>query len=216
MTARPDSFSEAKELSRLDDPIVLKRCVKLKRRSNFQAILLQMTMLLFVATFVLLVNGYGGSTSRSGRYHPPIPSLIPYGMTTLAISLTTLVSLFGCRNYYLLDPSQRRLYHHFRLFWWRRRRIVFRQGEIFGLTTEGRLQRSRRGSYWTYRLVAVGITGQQEPLSDWKRGGLEMCNARAVELAKQLGCQSIAAPPKSTLSVELKDGTPVLRFNPRS
>jgi hypothetical protein len=214
MTARTDSFSEAKEISRLDDPSVLLRCVKLKRMSNFQIGLLQTMGLLFLATFFLLMRGHLGSTSRSGRYHAPIPELIPYGMTTLAISLTALASLCACRNYYLVDPLENRLYLHFQFFWWKRRRTVFRRGEVLAITTEGKMKRSRSATYWTYRLTAVGKAGHLEPLSDWRRNALERWNARAVELSKHLDCQSISAPPESNLSVELINGNAVLEFHP--
>jgi hypothetical protein len=212
MTTRPDSFSDAKELSRLDDPAVWNRCVKLDRRSNLQAILLQMTILLLVVSFFLLMQGYAGTTSRRGRHHPPTPALIPYGVAALVTSLAALAGFFCCRNYYLLDPVAHRLYHHFQFLMWRRRRIVFRQEEILGITTEGRRQHSKYSTYWTYRLIAVGMDGRQEPLSDWKRHGLETWNAKARALAEKMGCQSYAAPPESSVSVEATDGTPVLLF----
>jgi hypothetical protein len=211
MTARSDSFSDAKELSRLDDPIVCKRCTKLKRQSDVQSILLGMTILLLMVSFFLFVQA--GSTSRSGRYHPVVPALIPYGMASLALSLATLISLLCYRNFYLLDPQEHRLYHQFQFLWWQRRQIVFRQGEVFAITTAGRKKISKYGAYWEHRLTAVGMNGQQEPLSDWRRNGLETWNAKACTLAKELGCQSISSPPQSKLSVQLKDGKPFIQFN---
>ena len=214
MTTRPDLFSEAKEIARLDDPAVSSRCVKLKRRSNFQTTLLVTILLGLVASFILLVHGYTGTTTRRGLYHPPIPGLIPYGMAVVVIALASLVSYCGCRNYYLLDPVLHRLYHHFSLFWYRRRQIVFREGEVFCITVEGRKQSSKRGYYWVYRLTCIGMNGQSEPLSDWRRDGLEEWNSKALDLAGLLDCQSIVAPPKSTLSVELGDEVPALTFIP--
>jgi len=213
MTIQSDSFFDAQELSRLDDPFVRQRCVKLKRRGALQATLQATTILMLTAALFLLLQGHFGGRSRSGRYHPPIPALIPYGDTAAAIGLVALVGLFCCRNYYLLDPSQHRLYHCFRFLWWGRNRIAFRQGEIFGLTTAGRRRQSKYSSYWEYRLTAVGMNGKEEPLSDWRHNSLEARNAKAVELAAQLGCQSIAAPRESKLSVELNGGTLQLRFD---
>jgi hypothetical protein len=213
MTTQSDSFSDAKELSRLDDPIVWNRCVKLKRRSGLETSLFQIAIVLLVATCFLLTRGYFGTTSRSGRHYPPSPALIPFGMTTLGIALAMLVGFLCCRNRYLLDPTACRLYHQFQFLWWRRRRLAFRQDEILGLTTEGRMKRSKYSTYWVYRLTAVGLDGRQEPLTNWRRNGLEMWNAKARELAAQLGCQSYAAPAESVPSVEQENGKPVLRFD---
>ncbi len=213
MTMQPDAFFDAQELSRLDDPFVRQRCVKLKRRSALQSALRVTTFVMFFAAIFLLLQGHFGGRSRSGRYHPPNPALIPYGNAAVAIGLVALAGLLCCRNYYLLDPSQHQLYHCFRFLWWGRNRIVFRQGEIFGITATGRRRQTRYGSYWEYRLVAVGMNGKQEPLSDWRRNALEARNAQAVDLAAQLGCQSFAAPLESKLSVELTGGTPQLHFN---
>jgi hypothetical protein len=213
MTMQSDSFFDAQELRRLDDPFVRQRCVKLKRRSTLQAALRTTTLVMFAAAFYLLLHGHFGGRSRSGRYHPPMPALIPYGNAAVAIGLVALAGLFCCRNYYLLDPLQHRLYHCFRFLWWGRNRIAFRQGEIFGITTAGRRRQSRYSSYWEYRLTAVGMNGKQEPLSDWRRKSLETRNAQAVELATQLGCQSFAAPAETKLSVELNGGTPQLHFD---
>ncbi|HEV7927424.1 MAG TPA: hypothetical protein VGR14_18885 [Verrucomicrobiae bacterium] len=213
MTVQPDSFFDAQELSRLDDPFVRQRCVKLKRQNAFQAALQATMILMFTAAIFLLLQGHFGGRSRSGRYHPPNPALIPYGNTALTIGLVALVGLFCCRNYYLLDPSQHRLYHCFRFLWWGRNRIVFRQGEIFGVTTTGRRRQTRYGSYWEYCLTAVGMNGKQEPLNDWRRDSLEARNAQAVDLATKLGCQSFSAPLESKLRVELTGGTPQLHFD---
>jgi hypothetical protein len=213
MTMQPDAFFDAQELSRLDDPFVRQRCVKLKRQNAFQAALQATMILMFVAAIFLLLHGHFGGRSRSGRYHPPTPALIPYGNAAVVIALVALAGLICSRNYYLLDPSQHRLYHCFRFLWWGRNRIVFRQGEIFGITTTGRRRQTRYGSYWEYRLAAVGMNGRVEPISDWKRDSLEARNAKAVELAAQLGCKSIAAPRESKLRVELSGGTPQLHFD---
>jgi hypothetical protein len=213
MTTQSDPFSDAKELSRLDEPIVWNRCVKLKRRSDLETNLLQIAILLLIAAFFLLIHGHFGGTSRSGRYHPPVPVLIPYGDTALGIGLAMLVIFFCCRNLYLLDPTACRLYHQFQFLWWRRRRLAFRQDEVLSLTAEGRMKRSKYGTYWLYRLTAVGLDGRQEPLSNWRRNGLEMWNAKARALAAQLGCQSYAAPAESIPAVEQQNGKPVLRFD---
>jgi hypothetical protein len=213
MMTRSDSFSDAKELSRLDDPGVLQRCVKLKRRSDFEMILLGISLPLLAVAFFLLIRGFTGTTSRSGRYHPPAPVLIPYGECALGVALVALAVFFWCRSFYLLDLSARRLYYQFQILWWRRRRLAFRQEEIAGLTAEGQMKRTKYGTYWNYRLTAVGLDGRQEPLSNWRREGLEMWNAKARELAALLGCQSYAAPRESSPSVELEYGKPVLRFD---
>jgi hypothetical protein len=213
MTTQSASYSDAKELSRLDDPMVWNRCVKLKRRSGFEAALLNVTIVALVAAIFLLMRGHFGSHSRSGRYHPPAPVLIPYGETALGISLAALAIFICSRNFYLLDPTACRLYHQFQFLWWRRRRLAFRQDEILGLTTEGRMKRSKYSTYWVYRLTAVGLDGRQEPLSNWRRNGLEMWNAKARALRAQLGCQSYAAPAESIPAVEQQNGKPVLRFD---
>jgi hypothetical protein len=213
MMTRSDSFSDAKELSRLDDPSVWKHCVKLKRRSDLETALLGISLPLLAVSFFLLIRGFSGTTSRSGRYHPPAPFLIPYGEWALGIAVAALAVFFCCRSFYLLDPTARRLYYQFQILWWRRRRLAFRQEEIAGITTEGQMKSSKYGTYWNYRLTAVGLDGRQEALSNWRREGLEMWNAKARELAGLLGCQSYAAPRESAPSVELQDGKPVLRFD---
>jgi hypothetical protein len=213
MTSPSDSFSDAKELSRLDDPIVRKRCVKLKRRSNFQLHLQGVMILCFLLGLMLMSRSQFGSRSRSGRHYPPAPALRPYGLAALGFGLAALACYLGTQNYYLLDPVEHRLYHGFRFLWWRRRRILFRQPEILCLTTEARMFRSRYGSYWCYRLTVVGIGGTQEPLSDWRRAALAGCNAKASQLATQLECHSEAAPPESVASVEIKAGKPSLQFD---
>lgn len=192
--------------------MVRKRCVKLKRKSAFQLHLQGVMLLFFMLAALLLFRSQFASRSRSGRYSPPVPALRPYGQTALGLGLAALACYFATQNYYLLDPVEHRLYHVFRFLWWRRRRILFRQPEILCLTTEAKMFRSRYGSYWRYRLTAVGIGGRQEPLSDWRRHALELCNAKARQLAGQLECHSQAAPSESVVSVEIRDGKPCLQF----
>jgi hypothetical protein len=215
MTTQCDSFSEAKELSRLDDPAVRNRCVKLKWRSDLQNQLASLAFLLLFVTFFLLLRGYFGHASRSGpSYTPPSPALIPYGYTTLGISLALLSSLVGVRNYCLVDPVEHRLYQNRRFLWWCKRRIIFRHGEILAITTDGQPRASKGGVMWYYRLVAVGVDGRKEPLSNWRQGGLDKWNTKTPEVALLLGCESHAAPPQSIVSVEEKDGAPTLKFAP--
>ena len=64
------------------------------------------------------------------------------------------------------------------------------------------------------RLVAVGVDGRKEPLSNWRQGGLDKWNTKTPEVALLLGCESHAAPPQSIVSVEEKDGAPTLKFAP--
>ncbi len=213
MTTKPDTFSEAKELSRLDDPAVRSRCVKLKWRSDLQNRLAGAGGLFLLATFLLLERGYVGSTSRySHRYSPPLPVLIPYGYATLGVALTLFLGLIGFRNYCLLDPVEQRLYESFQFLWWRKRRVVFRSGEILAITTDGRPRRGKYGVHWYYRMVAVGRDGRKEPLSNWRQGGLDKWNARARQLAPQFGCEHREAPERCEVSVENEGGAPVLRF----
>jgi hypothetical protein len=213
MTTQSNSFSEIEELSHLDDPAVRNRCVKLKWRSDLQNQFPVLAFILFLLTFFLLKWGYLGFYSRhGGEYSPPASALIPIGWTTLEISLALLISLLGFRNYCLLDPLERRLYQHVQFLWWRRRRIVFRAGEILAITTDGQPRAFKGGILWYYRLIAVGFDGRKAPLSNWRQAGLDEWNAKAPELASQLGCESCAAPPQSIVSVEDKDGAPTLKF----
>jgi len=213
MTMQPDSFFDAQELGRLDDPFVRQRCVKLKRRNAFQSALQTTMIVMFVAALFLLLNGHFGGRYRSGRYHPPNPALIPYGNAAVVLGLAALGTLCCCRNYYLLDPAQHQLYHCFRFLWWARNRIAFHAGEILGLTATGRRRQTKYGSYWEYRLVAVGMNGKVEPLNNWRRNSLEERNAQAVDLAAKLGCQSFSAPREAKLRVDSSAGTPQLHFD---
>ena len=213
MTTKPDSFSEAKELSRLDDPAVRKRCIKLNWRSNYQNWFSTAAFLFLIPTFFLLQWGYVGHTSRYGnRYTPPSPSLIPFGYATLGMSLALFASLLGFRNYCLVDPVEQRLYQNLQFLWWRKRQIIFRKGEVLAVTAEGQRRFVKHGVIWLYRLVAVGADGHKEPLSNWRQAGLDKWNARARELAPLLGCESYPAPPQSAVVVEERDGQPMLTF----
>ena len=214
MTTRVDSFSEAKELSRLDDPAVKARCIELKRRSEIQDHLLQGLIVCLLASFIFLQRGYAGYGSRSGNYRPPNPSLIPWGTTMLGLSLALAVFLLGIRNYYLADPVERKLYHLFRFFWSQRRRIVFRPGEILGVTVEAERRSSKTGTYWLYRLIVLGNDGRKEPISNWERDGLEHWNERSGEVADCLSCESYPAPSESTASVERSGEKATIQFTP--
>jgi hypothetical protein len=214
MAMQTDSFSEQKELSRLDDPAVRNRCVKLRWRSNFQSGTLWATLVLFFIAFVLLDRGYAGYTPRySHQHHPPNPALIPYGWAALEVSAGLLMVALICQNYCLLDPSEHRLYQHFGFLWWRKRKIVFRAGEVLAITVDGKSRSSRYGVRWYYRLVAVGIDGRKQPLSNWRQRSLQEWNARARELAPQFGCASQMAPEKSVVSVEQENGVAKLTFD---
>lgn len=94
--------------------------------------------------------------------------------------------------------------------------MVFRAGEVLGVTAEGRKVYSKYGSYWKYRVVAVGNDGRQEPLSNWRRKDLEWCNADARRIASLLGCASHIAPTESKPVVEQKHGAPSLEFESAS
>ena len=169
-----------------------------------------MLPVLLIVTFLLLAQGYVGLSSRSGRYHPPVPALIPYGMASLGISLAILAGLLCFRNYYLLDPLEHRLYHSSDFLWRRKRRILFRQQGILGITTEGNLQRTRYGTYWNYRLVAVGLDGRKERFERLETGRPgKMERQKPGELAGLLGCQSYAAPSKSAPAVKMEGRTPI-------
>src|SRR5581483_1387581 len=211
MSVKPDAFSEAKELSRLDDPAVRSRCFKLKWRSEWQNWLARVGAFLLLPTFFLLDRGYAGHTSRySHRHSPPVPALIPYGYATLGISVALFISLIGFSNYCLLDPVEHRLYRNFRFLFWRRRRVVFREGEILAITTDGQPRRGRYGVHWYYRMMAVGRDGHKEPLSNWRQGGLDKWNGKARLLASQCGCEGREAPERCEVSVENEGGRPVL------
>jgi hypothetical protein len=213
MTTQSDSFSEAKELSRLDNPAVRKRCVKLKWRSDLQNMFAGLSFILLTLAFLALKRGYI-EFADGPEYSQTLPALIFVGFTMLGISLALLASLLGFRNCCLLDPLEHRLYHQIQFLWWRKRQIVFRQGEILAITTDGQPRAMKGGVLWCYRLVAVGLDGRMEPLSNWRQAGLDKWNAKARELAPLLGCESCEAPPQSKVSVESKDGAPTLKFAP--
>jgi hypothetical protein len=169
---------------------------------------------LLFPTFVLLQFGYFGSTSKyTHRHSPPVPTLIPYGYATLAISLALFLSLLGFRNYSLLDTVERRLYRNFQFLWWRRRRLIFRHGEILALTTDAQPRRGKYGVRWYYRLVAVGLDGRKEPLSNWRRNALDQWDRKARQLAPQFGCEFREGREQSAVSVEDERGTPTLTFS---
>lgn len=199
-------------MARLNDPAVRNRCVKLKFRSELQNGFAGLAFLLFLLTCSLLKWGYIGTSSHG--YGSTIPALIAGGFTTLGISLILLIGLIGFRNYCLLDPLEHRIYHHFRFLWWQKTELIFRQGEILGVTTEGQRRTINGAVLWYYRLVAIGANGRQQPLSNWREGGLDKWNTKAAELALQLDCKAFAAPPQSALSIEENGGAFTLKFGP--
>ena len=150
------------------------------------------------------------------RNHPPIPALIPWGYAALGIGAALFLGALLCQSYCLLDPVEHRLYSHFSFLVWRKRRLVFRDGEIQGLTVESQSRRGRYGVRWYYRMVAVGKNGQKQTISNWRRNGLEKWNTRANELAPMLGCQGYHAPEKSALTVGTDPGGAKILFRPET
>jgi hypothetical protein len=216
MTTRPDSFSEAKELSRLDDLAFRNRCIKLKWRNAYQNNVFALAFALLIITFFFLMEGYVGLAGRRQPQSPPVPALIPVGFTTLGISLVLCMSAMAVQNYSLVDPIKHRLYRCFRFLWWRKRQILFLDSPILAVTTDIESRATRGGIFWYYRLVAVGKDGRKEPLSNWRHNGLDRWNAKAQELGPKLGCASYGAPPKSMISVEEENGIATLKFAPWS
>jgi hypothetical protein len=88
--------------------------------------------------------------------------------------------------------------------------------DIAGVAAEGRLARTRGGSYWAYRTIGVGKDGQKVPLGDWRRENLLQCNAEAARLAQVLDCESYAAPACSTVQVLAAEGKTFVTFVPPS
>jgi hypothetical protein len=214
MTTRIDSFSRAKELSRMDDPAVRKRCIQLKWRSDLQRYVYVAAFVSLFITYILLERGYFGYKPRYGHIaHPPMPAFIPWGFASLAIAIVLLLGASLARNYCLIDPVEHRLYHFFRFLWWSRRELVFRAEDILAITTDGQPRQGRYGVHWYYRMVAVGNDGRKEPLSHWRRNGLDQWNAKGRELAPQLGCANHEAPSERRVSVENEGGVPTLKFD---
>lgn len=212
-----DSFSEMKELARLDDPAVRKGCVKLKRRSELETDILIGAAISLLPLLWMMQWAYWGYTPRHSSHHyPPAPALAPYAWLIVALDALAFLMYFAMRNYYLVDPGAQRVYHVSDFLWRRNRRVVFRQGEVLGLTTESQPRSSKYGMQWYYRLVLVGIGGRQEPVSNWSREGLEKWNAKAAAIAPLLQCQSFPAPPQSIVEVTTTSGGPRLAFIPAS
>ena len=208
-----DSYMELKDLARLDDPQVVQRCVKLKRTHPVKTMLGWSVFYLLLAAVILLKSVYIGGASRSGVYHPPNPSLFPWATTSIFLGVVALGGYFCIQNYYLVDPVEHLLYHHFSFLGLRRRRIVFRQADIVGITAEGKKRTSKYSSYWIYRTVAVGLDGRSEPLTNWVRDGLRVSNSQAIEIARLLGCKSFDAPSETKPVVDRENGIPTLQFN---
>jgi hypothetical protein len=198
----------------MDDPAVRGRCVRLNWRTFWQNRMYWAVFVCLFVAIVLLDDGYAGHRSRySHRYRPPVPELIPYGYAALAIGAGLLLGAMLCQNYCLLDPVEHRLYSHFSFLLWRKRCLVFREGDVLGVTVESQSRRGRYGIRWYYRMAAVGKDGRQQTISNWRRNGLEKWNARAHELAPMLGCQAYPAPEKSKLTVARNDHEATIFFD---
>jgi len=203
-----DALSEEKELARLDDRAVRGRCVVLEWRGQMQSSFFGAAFLLAFPAAALLQCGYGVGKGL----HVPTPEYVPWGWATFAIVAAMAVCGLLCQNEGLLDPIEQRLYRESRFLWWLKREIVYHKGEVLGITSEGRRIRRRLIDRWEYRVVALGRDGSKEPMGNWQRDSLDVCNTQAQGLAAHLGCASYAAPPELSPFVEEKDGTATISF----
>ena len=144
---------------------------------------------------MLLMEGAVGHVSRSGHYYDPIPALLPWGIAASALCFAFAAAGVWLQYYYVVDFQGQCLRNQFKFFGLQRDTVVLRSKDIVGITTQGKKVTKRyEGIWWTYRVVAVSSTGRLAAMSDWRREGIQECNAEAGEFAQKLGC-SYSAPP---------------------
>lgn len=219
--------SETSELDQIDDPSFRQRCRTLTVPSRLQTVFTYSAGLCILAAIGILLDAYGLRWPwRRYRLFPFRVSAWGAIWPGVAAAVFLAGRFFASSNCYLIDPVGRCLYQSASLLGWSRRRVVFREGDILGITAGGKKidyiraddpDNSRDEPWWEYRVIAVGKDGRLQPLSVWRRDALPQCNAEAAELAGLLGCPHYAAPNESTPCVNTERGTPSLEFTePRS
>lgn len=193
---------QSPEIRRLDDPDVRARCLILKRVTDVQNGLLSAGVSSGVLGFVFWMEFKFGHTSKSGRYYPPDPAMVPYATAVVAAAFLCVIARYIYRVRYIVEPVEHCLYRRTQFLWHRRTVPIMRPGLALCITAEGKRVQRKYGSYWAYRTVAVSRDGTQEPLSSWRREGLDECNAEAARVASALACASKTAPTESKISIQ--------------
>ena len=134
------SNSPSIEARPLENPTDSGSCAKVYRNKSFQSNLLAFAIFLLFVSFFLLMNGTVGQVSRSGRYHDPIPALVPWGIAAAALCLAFAAAGVWLQYYYVVDFQGRCLRNQFKFFGLQRDTVVLRSQDIVGITTQGEVQ----------------------------------------------------------------------------
>jgi len=187
----------------LADPAVKGRLVKLKFWTRLEDGLAKVGLILLAGSVLGIVFGTLGFYPNRHGFSPfhrhdftPDPVMVRYCACALVVSLILLAARLCSRHCYLLDPGRGCLIWQSQFLWFRRMRVVLERREIAGVAAQGKEFRSRRGSYWSYRVVVEKAAGGEIPVSNWRRWGRDRCKAEADRLAKLLGCRSSVALPE--------------------
>jgi hypothetical protein len=189
----------------LADPAVKERLVKLKFWTRLEDGLAKVAIILLAGSVLGIVFGTLGLYPNRHSLSPfhdhqignPDPAKVQHCTIALAVSLILLAVRFCSRHCYLLDPSRGYLIWHSQFLWFRRMRVVLERREIAGIAAQGKEFKSRRGSYWSYRVVVEKTAGGEISVSNWRPWGRDRCKAEADKLASLLGCRSSVALPES-------------------
>ena len=194
------------DLSRyLADPAVKERLVKLRFWTSLEDGLSKVGLMLLAGSVLGIVFGTLGFYPNRHGFSPfhrhdftPDPVMVRYCTCALVVSLILLAARLCSRHCYLLDPGRGCLIWHSQFLWFRRLRVVLERSEIAGVAAQGKEFKSRRGPYWSYRVVVEKTAGGEIPVSNWRPWGRDKCKAEADKLAGLLGCRSSVALPEST------------------
>ena len=189
--------------------------VKFDRITPLEKLIMYGAILMGVLVFGTLIRGVTGYFDEdSWHYHPPQTKALIY----LPIPILGLLAFWAARassdNYYLVDPVGHCIFYHFKFLWFGSTRLLLSRSQILVVTTKGRKWADEGPSYWESRVVVVSASGHELPLSDWRREGLNKCNAEAARLAGMLDCQHHISQPRCEVRVRVKDGVASVKCAP--
>ena len=181
--------------------------VKLKFWTKVEDGLAKVAVILLAGSVLGIVFGTTGLYPHRDRLYPhrhnynPDPAMVQFCTCALVLSLILLAARLCSRHCYLLDPGRGCLIWQSQFLWFRRMRVVLERREIAGVAAQGKEFRSRRGSYWSYRVVVEKTAGGEIPVSNWRPWGRDKCQAEADKLAELLGCRGSVTLPEFTPQV---------------
>ena len=177
---------------------------KVELQTAFESGLLALAVILFALTVVFIRMSYWGHHGA-----PPIHSLKPVAYLFLGIFTAALVAYKATDCYYVIEPNERVIRHHFKCLFYRFDEILMTFDDVETLTVTGVYHRDRQNrKYYGYKVVLITPKPKMVDFSDEVLGedGRLAANELAEELANVMDVPFVECGPNQIVIIDRESG----------